>query len=155
MAAARAVALFWPIVERHEVDLRPLDAKLRARGASVYYPAIDAETNTMTFRLVADPATMREAGFGFAEPPADAREAAPGELDVIVVPAVAVAPSGHRIGYGAGYYDRTLPRFAPPATTFAVAYDFQLLAEVPVTEGDYPADWIVTDQRVDRAEGTT
>src|SRR3982751_2825390 len=40
LANARSVALFWPIVERHEVDLRPLDARLRARGARIAYPAI-------------------------------------------------------------------------------------------------------------------
>ena len=68
------------------------------------------------------------------------------------MPALGVAPSGHRIGYGAGYYDRTLPLHAPPAVTLAVAYDFQLLAEVPVTEGDVPVDFIVTDRRVLRAE---
>ena len=71
---------------------------------------------------------------------------------MIVVPALAVDPRGHRIGYGAGYYDRTLPRFAPPAVRRAVAFDFQLVAEVPSTEGDVAVDWIVTDARALRAE---
>ena len=159
IAAARSVALFWPIVERHEVDLRPLDASLRARGVRLYYPAMESPTSarpdvppTMTFREVVDAAALAEAGSGFAEPPADAHEAARGELDAIVVPAIALAPSGHRIGYGAGFYDRTLPRFAPPATTLAVAFEFQMIAEIPVTEGDVAVDWIVTDRRVDRRE---
>lgn len=146
MAAAKSVALFWPIVERHEVDLRLLDASLRARGVAVSYPAIDPESGAMTFRVADAPESLVEAGYGFCEPPATAPE--PESLDVVVVPAIAVDPAGHRLGYGAGYYDRTLPRFAPPAVTMVVAYDFQLIVEVPTTEGDVACQFIVTDARV-------
>jgi 5-formyltetrahydrofolate cyclo-ligase len=146
MAAPKKVALFWPIEARHEVDLRPLDAALRARGVEVSYPAIDPETGDMTFRVVADPAAMDEAGYGFSEPAPGSPEAT--SLDVVVVPAIGVDPTGHRIGYGAGYYDRTIPRYAPPATTIIVAYDWQLLAEVPATEHDVRCAWVVTDARV-------
>lgn len=145
VVAARSVALFWPIEARHEVDLRDLDTTLRARGARVAYPAIEPESGLMTLRFVDDLALLEERGFGFWEPPADAPEAT--GLDVIVVPAVAVDPTGHRIGYGAGYYDRTLPRFAPPGVAIAVAYDWQLVAEVPATEHDVRCAWVMTDVR--------
>ena len=144
---ARAVALFWPIEERHEVDLRALDALLRERGVRIAYPAVDPETREMRFRFVAHPDAMLEQSFGFREPAAQEPEALPGELDVVVVPALAVDPAGHRIGYGAGYYDRTLPRFVPPAASVVVAFDFQLVSEVPQMEHDVPASWIVTDAR--------
>ncbi len=143
--AAKSIALFWPIEARHEVDLRPLDASLRARGVRIAYPTIDQDTNVMTFRFVDDPAKLEDQGYGFAEPPSDAQEAT--ALDVVIVPALAVDPTGHRIGYGAGYYDRTLPRFAPPAQAIAVVYDWQLIAEVPATEGDVRVSWVVTDAR--------
>lgn len=146
VAAARSVALFWPIEDRHEVDLRPLDASLRARGVAIYYPALDPETRVMTFRRVLDVAALAEAGFGFAEPPLDAPEAT--ALDVVVVPALAVDERGHRLGYGAGFYDRTLPRFCPPAKAVVVAFDYQLIAEVPITPGDVATDLVVTDARV-------
>jgi 5-formyltetrahydrofolate cyclo-ligase len=146
LRAARSVALFWPIVERHEVDLRPFDASLRARGVEVAYPQIDPETRLMTFRFAA-PADLEERGLGFAEPVATAREAERGVLDVLVVPAIALDPVGHRIGYGAGFYDRTIPRFCPPAVTVGVAFDFQLVAEVPFTEHDVPLAHVVTDER--------
>jgi 5-formyltetrahydrofolate cyclo-ligase len=151
IAGARAVALFWPIEERHEVDLRSLDVRLRQRGARVAYPGIDPETHAMTFRFVEDTGAMQTLAFGFREPSLDDPEVAPGELDAIVVPALAADPRGHRIGYGAGYYDRTLPRFAPPAATAAIVFDFQLVAEVPATEGDVTVGWVVTDTRVLRA----
>jgi 5-formyltetrahydrofolate cyclo-ligase len=147
LARANAVGLFWPIVERHEVDLRSLDGRLRARGARIAYPAVDPETRAMVFRWVTDPGRMQEQGFGFREPAPTTPEVAPGELEAIVVPALAVDPTGHRIGYGAGYYDATLPAHAPPATTVAVAFDFQLIAEVPTTAGDVRLDWVVTDER--------
>ena len=63
------------------------------------------------------------------------------------MPAIALDPTGHRIGYGAGFYDRTIPA-SPPATTIGVAFDFQLVAEVPFTERDVALAFIVTDERV-------
>jgi 5-formyltetrahydrofolate cyclo-ligase len=146
LKAAKSVALFWPIVERHEVDLRELDAQLRARGVRIAYPSIDPDTGNMTFRLADHVATLDDAGYGFAEPPKDAPVAT--TLDVVVVPALAADPTGHRIGYGAGYYDRTLPTYVPPAVGIAVAYDWQLIAEVPATAHDVRLAWVVTDLRV-------
>jgi 5-formyltetrahydrofolate cyclo-ligase len=143
---ASTIALFWPIEGRNEVDLTALDARLRAAGKRVAYPAIDSETRIMTFRFIDDPALLEERGLGFREPDAEAPEAT--ALDVVVVPALQVDGLGHRIGYGAGFYDRTLPRFAPPARAVVVAFDFQLIAEVPVTEGDVAASLVVTDERV-------
>lgn len=145
IVAAKSVALFWPIEARKEVDLRALDASLRARGIVVAYPAIDPETGVMTMRQVDDVSALEEQGYGFAEPPPGAPEL--DALDVVIVPAIALDPTGHRIGYGAGYYDRTLPRYAPPAVAIAVGYDWQLVAEVPATEGDVRVAFVVTDAR--------
>jgi len=142
---ARHVALFFPIEERHEVDLRGLDASLRTRGVSVYYPSIHPETRDMTFRAVTRFDELEERGLGFREPAGDAPEAT--SLDVVVVPCLAADPTGFRLGYGAGFYDRTLPRFCPPAFSVAVAYDYQLLAEIPKTELDIAVAAVVTDAR--------
>ena len=111
----------WPIEARHEVDLRPLDTTLRARGVRIAYPAIDADTNVMTFRFVDDVSQLDEKGFGFHEPAEGAPEAP--AVDVMIVPAIAVDPTGHRIG------------------------DWQLVAEVPATEHDVRCQWVVTDVR--------
>jgi 5-formyltetrahydrofolate cyclo-ligase len=146
IAAAERVALFWPIEGRNEVDLTALDAHLRAAGKRIAYPSIDPETRVMTFRYPADPAALEERGLGFREPDPEAPEA--DALDVVVVPALQVDAAGHRIGYGAGFYDRTLPRFAPPARSVAVAFSFQLIAEVPSTEGDVAVDLVVTDETI-------
>ena len=151
VARARTVALFQPMEDRHEVDLRPLGATLIERGVRVAYPAIDPETNAMAFRFVAGPDDLEPGAFGILEPKPRCPEALPGDLDAIVVPCLAVDPRGHRIGYGAGYYDRALPRFAP-AAAIVVAFDFQLLAEIPETPLDFAAGWVVTDARTLMAE---
>jgi 5-formyltetrahydrofolate cyclo-ligase len=150
LAAAARVALFWPIEGRNEVDLTALDARLREAGKRVAYPSIDPDTRIMTFRYPAGPEALEERGLGFREPSPEDPEA--DVLDLIVVPALQVDGLGHRIGYGAGFYDRTLPRFAPPARAVAVAFSFQLIAEVPVTEGDVPVDVVVTDETTLTAE---
>jgi 5-formyltetrahydrofolate cyclo-ligase len=147
LASARTVASFWPIEHKHEVDLRALDGRLRERGVRVAYPVVEGNTAELSFRFVADVDAMQEHPFGYREPSSQDPEALPGDIDVIVVPALAIDPRGHRIGYGAGHYDRALPRFAPPAVTVSVAYDFQLVAETPETEGDVATLWIVTDAR--------
>lgn len=143
--AAKSIALFFPIVARHEVDLRAFDGWLRTRGVRVAYPGIDPDTNVMTFRF-AETTALEERGFGFAEPPPDAEE--PSALDVVIVPAIAIDPTGQRIGYGAGYYDRTLPRYCPPGVSIAVAYDWQVVAEVPAQPFDVPVRWVATDERL-------
>ncbi len=145
---AKSVALFYPIEDRHEVDLRDLDAELRARGVVLAYPALDPDTNVMSFRVVADLEGMEEQGYGFREPSQDSPEAR--SIDVVVVPALAIAPSGHRLGYGRGYYDRAIASLKERGISFrtiVVAFDFQFMVEIPVTDGDVAIDWLVTDER--------
>jgi len=146
IANATRVALFWPIEERHEVDLRPLDAALRARGAHVAYPCIGEHRTHMTFRFCAPDKLVMES-LGFRGAPQDALEAE--SLDAIVAPAIALDASGNRLGYGAGFYDRALLRY-PSSIKIGVAYDFQLLAEVPVNADDVAMNVVVTDARVIR-----
>ena len=144
-AAARRVALFWPMLDRNEIDVRPIDRAARDQGKLVAYPILREDVGIVL--LVADPSELEERGHGFAEPPEDA---APIEIDdslLVIVPALAVDPEGQRVGYGKGYYDRLLTQIAPPAFALAVAYDFDVVAEVPVTAGDYPVDMVVTDLR--------
>jgi 5-formyltetrahydrofolate cyclo-ligase len=146
LSRAQEVALFWPIEARHEVDLRALDDALQARGARVYYPSIDRDTREMSFRLRTPGETFEEYGSGFCEPRPDA--ALPMQLDVVCAPALAVDTQGYRLGYGAGYYDRALT--SHKGFSVAVAYDFQLVIDVPREPHDAPVQCVVTDARVHR-----
>lgn len=151
LQSAGGVALFWPMHARGEVDLRPLHGLLRRDSKRVFYPFMATAGRAANgFAQVDDERTLAERGNGFLEPPDDAPSARRTELDVVVVPALAVVADGHRLGYGAGFYDALLPEFRPPAVAIAVAYDFELLAELPTTANDVACDIVVTDQRTFR-----
>lgn len=151
LASARSVASFWPMEGRAEVDLRPLDRILGERGVVRYYPFMDpndAGGFSTGFRRVASSAELELRGRRFVEPPRDAPVAARGDVDVVLVPALAVTPDGHRLGFGSGFYDATLPDVTPPALTIAVAFSFQLLGELFVESHDIACDLVVTDGEV-------
>ena len=154
--AARSVALFASLLDGGEVDTGPLDRAARAAQKRVYYPAIDRrdERDHTALAEVSDPAELRPRGRRFAEPREDAPRAERGDVDLVVVPALAVAATGHRLGYGGGYYDAMLPDFCPPGASVVVAFDFQLVAELPAEPHDVRCGLVVTDARTLRAEST-
>jgi len=149
-SAARGVGLFWPMAERREVDVRPLAAAALASGKDVYFPFLEPTASGFRtgFARVRDVSELAERGQRFFEPPREAERAERGQIELLVVPALAVASDGHRLGYGSGFYDATLPDFCPPARALVVAFDFQLLGELPVTSADVASQCIVTDRRV-------
>ncbi|MEM7136242.1 MAG: 5-formyltetrahydrofolate cyclo-ligase [Myxococcota bacterium] len=101
----------------------------------------------LTLALVDADTPLDVGAFGVPEPAPNLPEAAPGTIDFALVPALAVDPEGYRIGYGGGYYDRLLPTLSR-AFTCAVAFDFQLIGEVPRLPSDVSVDAVVTDARV-------
>jgi len=145
---AASVGMYWPMQKRGEVDVRPLDAWLRERGRQVFYPFMSEIPGGLRtgFRLVSDPGELAHRGRPFVEPPAEAPEAGPGDLDLIVVPALAADQCGNRIGHGSGFYDVTLPEHCPPGVAVVVVYHFQLLAELPREAHDHRASIVVTDE---------
>lgn len=145
---ARGVALYYPIAERREVDLRSLHEHLVAQGVRLFYPFMQPEpagTMRTGFRRADVLSELSEQGRRFFEPPPSAIQAERGDIDVVIVPALAVAENGHRLGYGAGFYDATLPDVCPPAHSIVVAYDFQALVELPVSPSDWACDAVITD----------
>lgn len=148
-SAARGVGLFWPILERREVDVRPLAAAALAADKRVYFPFLEPTASGFRtgFAQVRAVSELAERGQRFFEPPREAPHAERGQIELLVVPALAVSADGHRLGYGSGFYDATLPDFCPPARALVVVFDFQLLGELPVTNGDVASQLIVTDRR--------
>jgi 5-formyltetrahydrofolate cyclo-ligase len=147
--AASGVALFFPLLERKEVDLRELDAHARRLGKRVYYPFLESrgEVSMSGLRRTSSLDDLALRGQRFPEPEPSLAQAERGEVDLLFVPALAVAPSGHRLGYGAGFYDSLLPDFRPPAAAWVVAFDFQLLVELPTLPHDVACDGLLTDAR--------
>jgi len=151
--AAQGVALFAPILAVGEVDVRSIDAQCRATNKRVYYPFMDPTPSGIRtgFRQVGEPGELVRRGRNFLEPDPAIPDAAAADIDFIVVPALAAATTGHRIGSGSGFYDATLPDF-PDAKTCVVIFSFQLLAEVPIEPHDRPCHLVCSDAEL--FEGT-
>ena len=133
---------------RNEVRTRPSMEAAWAIGKRVALPRVVADE--IRLYLVDSKTLLVEGAFSVPEPSEEAEQVRPDEVDFALVPALAVDPRGYRIGYGGGYYDRLIPRLER-ACTCAVAYDFQLVSEVPELPFDVAVDLIVTDKRVIRA----
>ncbi len=148
-AGAGAIALFASLLDGGEVDLRALDEAARLAKKRVFYPTVErkGERDFTALAEAVDPSDLAARGRRFAEPPEGAPRAERGDVDLVIVPALAVAATGHRLGYGGGFYDALLPDFCPPAVAVAVAFDFQLVAELPVEPHDVPCSVVVTDTR--------
>ncbi len=136
------VSGFWPI--RSEVDLRPLLFGLHERGARLCLPVI-IDKQTIIFRELDKDGPMIETGFGTSGPPEDAPVVAPGFM---LVPLAAFDERGHRIGYGAGYYDRAITRLIELGANprlIGVAFDCQQVETVPDEPHDVPLEAILTE----------
>lgn len=149
-AAARSVGSFWPMAERREVDIRPIADAVLAAGKPLYFPFLQPTASGFNtgFAQVSAVSELAERGQRFFEPPLAAPRAERGQIDLLIVPALAVAADGHRLGYGSGFYDATLPDFCPPALAVVTVFDFQLLGELPATANDVASHWIATDRRL-------
>jgi len=87
--------------------------------------------------------------FGIMEPKHDIlKKASIEEIDFIIVPGVVFDENCNRIGFGAGYYDRFLPKRAKKTSTIGIAYDYQVLNRIPTGVYDVPLDLIITENRI-------
>jgi len=105
----------------------------------------------MVFRQVEGLESLSEGRFGIREPCATGCDHQADEADLIVVPGVAFDLSGHRIGYGKGFYDRFLQHPGRKAHLVGLCHDFQLIdGPIPAEGHDIRMELIVTDQRIIR-----
>jgi 5-formyltetrahydrofolate cyclo-ligase len=150
LAADAVVSAYWPMGE--ELDVRPLLDALHARGRICALPVVARRRSPLIFRRWR-PGDRLEAGvLGIRTPTADAPSLEP---DVLIVPLLAFDARGYRLGYGGGYYDRSLAalRAAKKILAVGVAFAVQEMPNVPHGPGDERLDWIVTElaaRRIDK-----
>jgi len=142
---AAAIMAFWSFGS--EVDTAPLIERLVAEGKTVALPRIEG-SEVVPVAFVPGAATTGTS-FGAMEP-AEGRVLDPAELGLVIVPGVAFDRSGNRVGYGAGYYDRFLPRTRDGAPAVAIAFAMQVVPDVPAGRMDRRVDAIVTEAGVIR-----
>ncbi len=143
--ADATVSGYWPL--RDELDPRPILSTLATRGQRLCLPVVVESGAPLVFRGWKPDVSLEPAAFGTQVPGADCPVLEP---DLLLVPLLAFDRRGFRLGYGGGFYDRTLAtlRGRRPVLAVGLAFAAQEVDAVPVEAGDEPLDRIVTEREV-------
>jgi 5-formyltetrahydrofolate cyclo-ligase len=136
------VSFYWPMGD--EADPRALASALAARGHTLALPAVVARRSPLEFRQWREGDALDVHPFGMHEPPESAARVTP---DVLLVPLLAFDARGTRLGYGGGFYDRTLHSLASKRA-IGIAYAGQEMEELPCHARDHPLDAVLTEKGV-------
>lgn len=143
------VGFCWPF--RGEVDSRFFIRHLRQRGARAALPAVVEKKGPLQFREWWPGVQMARGVFDLPVPSAT-RVLLP---DAMLIPPVGFGPRGYRLGYGGGYFDRTLGAMAPQPIKIAVAFEISRMPTIYPQAHDVPMDFVVTEQGVHRVVDET
>jgi 5-formyltetrahydrofolate cyclo-ligase len=143
--AGAIVSGFMPL--KSEINPLPLMRKLADAGAKLALPVVAGKGKPLTMRAFAIGDTLASGVWGIREPKPDAPEGLP---DILLVPLLAFDRRGHRIGYGAGYYDMTILGLRSQKSVVAVGIAFaaQEVGEVPSTPRDARLDLVLTEREI-------
>ena len=144
LAPGAVVAGYSPI--RSEIDPTPLMQALAAKGARLALPVITQRGQSLRFRVWHEGDRLLPGSLGILEPSPAAAEIVP---DIVLVPLAAFDPTGHRVGYGAGHYDRTLAQLHKSRGFAAIGLAFaaQEVAAVPALQHDVALDYVLTESK--------
>lgn len=134
-----ALGFCWPV--RSEFDPLPLAFELHHRGWQLCMPVVVAAASPMAFRLWTPHTAMKPGYYGIPIPD-DETAVAP---DTLLLPLVAFDPHGYRLGYGGGYFDRTLAALTPRPTTLGVGFELGRVDTTHPGRYDIPLDQVVTE----------
>jgi 5-formyltetrahydrofolate cyclo-ligase len=128
---------------RDEINPAPLMTWLQAEGFRLALPVMQGRDKPLLMRSWSPGDAMAPAAWGIAEPLDDKPTVEP---DVVLVPLLAFDERGFRLGYGGGFYDRTLKRLRKlkPIVAVGLAYDEQKVDAVPAESYDEKLDWVLT-----------
>lgn len=147
-----SVALYFPI--RGEVDTRPFYKYFKARKRRCLFPKMSSPVQSapLEFFEVGDWAELSLGALGIGEPRPNLG-AVSVRPDVVIVPGIAFSHDAHRVGFGAGYYDRTIEEWGLSGQReltrlVGIAYDFQLLPQLPSEPHDQVLDYVVAEESI-------
>lgn len=136
--AASVIALFYPTST--EPDLRPL---LEVPGKTFLFPVCYPD-RSLTWHATPPAGPWKTSGFGITEPDPAQHPAVPSEnIDLVLVPGLAFTATGHRLGHGAGYYDRFLAGLPDSTATAGVCFETQMLPDLPWESHDVPVQQVI------------
>jgi 5-formyltetrahydrofolate cyclo-ligase len=137
------VGFYWPI--RGEPDLRPLVRSLLERGFTSALPVVVEKNAPVEFhRYTTSTRLTRQSVWGIPIPAEQDRV----QPDVVLVPLVGMDDDCYRLGYGGGYYDRTLASLSPRPFAIGVGFELGRLDTIYPQPHDIPMDVLVTEERV-------
>ncbi len=136
--AGTVISLYWPF--RGEPDLRPVMERVHAAGLRAALPVVVAKGQALVFQEWT-PASRLERGVWNIPIPAEGPEIVP---TVVVAPLVGFDPEGYRLGYGGGFFDRTLAAMTKPPLVIGVGHPVQRIPTIYPQAHDIAMDWIVT-----------
>jgi 5-formyltetrahydrofolate cyclo-ligase len=141
VGAPAVVSGFLPIGE--EIDPAALLERLAGEGYSLALPVMEGKGKPLLFRSWTPGDRLDEVMWGIREPAADRPAVEP---DIVLGPLLAFDARGFRLGYGGGFYDRTLARLRAlkPVVSIGLAYDEQRVDAVPHLDYDERLDWVLT-----------
>jgi 5-formyltetrahydrofolate cyclo-ligase len=145
LAEGAVVSGYMPM--KSEINPLPLLRKLAAAGARLALPVVAGSGKPLIMRAWAFGEPLVAGVWGIRQPAPQAPESEP---DILLVPLLAFDRTGHRIGYGAGYYDMTLAaaRQRRPVVAVGIGFAAQEVAAVPVSPRDEPLDLVLTEREV-------
>jgi 5-formyltetrahydrofolate cyclo-ligase len=131
----------------NEINPLPLMRKLAGEGAGLALPVVAGRGKALVIREWTFGAPLTAGVWGIREPTAEAAEVEP---DILLVPLLAFDRTGHRLGYGGGYYDRTIAqlRARKPVVAVGLAFAAQEVPKVPATPRDALLDLVLTEREV-------
>jgi len=144
-APGAIISGFIPL--KNEIDPQPLMRKVAAKGAQLALPVVMGRDKPLAMRAWNFGEPLATGIWGIREPKPDAAMLDP---DILIVPIVAFDRAGHRIGYGAGYYDLTITllRARKHVATVGIAFAVQEIPAVPATPRDARLDLVLTEREV-------
>lgn len=134
------VSGFFPIGS--EIDPLPLLAELRARGAKTCLPVVVGRGEPLIFRLFTGAENLVPVGFGCQAPGPEAGDVVP---DILLIPLLGIDLIGHRLGYGGGYYDRTLASYSHQPRRIGVAFSCQEVDVLPAEPHDMKLELLLSE----------
>ena len=143
LEAHDVVAAYWRI--RDELDCQPILVRLMDSSQTVVLPVVLGRDEPLDLRVWEQGASLYEAGFGTLAPAETAPKAEP---DIVIMPLLGFDRQGTRLGYGGGYYDRTLAQLRKRPRLVGLAFAAQELDIIPRDGHDVPLDAVVTEDGV-------
>lgn len=142
------VVMFYAAI-KGEVKTRSMIQETLAMGKKVIVPVTDFEKKEISISEIKSFTELEEKNHGLYEPKEEFfREFEAEKLDFVIVPGLAFDCEGDRIGYGHGFYDKFLPKLKKEIPTVGLAFEFQIVYNLPCDEHDIPVKKIVTEKRV-------